>query len=115
MFDSPEFQALRREYVQGILERCEQLRAYVRQLRAGEPVDLREIRQEVHKCRGSAGFYGFPSLTQAAAAAEDQLVMVIDGEAPRDDATLSDLVEAVVAAAESCAREVGLSTDPGHE
>ena len=108
MINNPEFQALRREYMQGVLERCAYLEGEAERLRTGQPVDLRQLRQEIHKCRGSGGFYGFSKLSSTSAVAEDQLVLVLDGEADRDDAQLAQLVAGVVEAARAGAREVGL-------
>lgn len=108
MIDNPEFQALRREYMQGVLERCAYLEGEAQRLRAAEPVDLRQLRQEIHKCRGSGGFYAFGGLSSASAVAEDRLVLVLDGEAERNDAELAALVDGVVEAARAGAREVGL-------
>jgi HPt (histidine-containing phosphotransfer) domain-containing protein len=108
MFNSPEFQALRREYMQGVLERVAYLREQAGLLRSGSGVDLKPIRQEIHKSRGSGGFYGFKELSAAAAKAEDQLVLTMDGEIDRDDQALATLVEQVAEVAEVAAREVGL-------
>ncbi|HYG58761.1 MAG TPA: Hpt domain-containing protein [Symbiobacteriaceae bacterium] len=108
MYNNPEFQALRREYMQGVLERCQYLSEETERLRKGEPVDLRGLRSEIHKCRGSGGFYGFTALSGASAVAEDQLVLVLDGEAERNDQELTELVQRVVDAIHAAAREVGL-------
>lgn len=108
MFNTPEFQALRREYLLGAMERTEQLREEAVRLRNGEPVDLTLLRQEIHKFRGSGGFYGFADLSAASATAEDQLIMVIGGERSRDDQRLAELVENVVAAAQAAAKATGL-------
>lgn len=107
MFNSPEFQALRREYLLGVLERNGFLREEAAKLRNGTLGDLKPLRQEIHKSRGSGGFYGFTRLSQAAAAAEDRLVLTIDGEIDRDDAALAALVDNVITATEEAAREVG--------
>jgi len=104
MADMQEYEALRREYLQGVVERAEQLRAGVQALRQGRPVDLKALRQEVHKLRGSGGFYGYRSLSEAAGRAEDTLNLVLDGEIPRDDSQLADLVAQVVAEIEAAAR-----------
>jgi len=104
MADMQEYEALRREYLQGVVERAEQLRAGVQALRQGRPVDLKALRQEVHKLRGSGGFYGYRSLSEAAGRAEDRLNLVLDGEIPRDDSQLADLVAQVVAEIEAAAR-----------
>lgn len=96
MFDSAEFAALRAEYLQSARERAGRLREAVAALRRGEPVDLGQLRQEVHKLRGSGGFYGFKALSDAAAAAEDALIQVLGGDRERDDAALADLVARVV-------------------
>jgi HPt (histidine-containing phosphotransfer) domain-containing protein len=106
MFDNPEFQALRREYIAGAMDRCAHLQEETGKLKAGGDVDLKSLRQEIHKFRGSGGFYGFSALSGAAARAEDQLVLVLDGEAPRDDSLLAVLVDAVVATLQAAAQEV---------
>lgn len=108
MLNTPEFQALRREYLQGVLQRCVHLGVEAGRLRASLPVDLRALRQDVHKFRGSGGFFGFPELSAASATAEDQLVMVIDGEAERNDQALADLITRVVGVAQTAAAELGL-------
>jgi len=108
MFNSPEFQALRREYLQGVLERIAFLKEETARLRSGGLTDLKPLRQEIHKSRGSGGFYGFTQLSQASAAAEDQLVLTIDGEIDRDDQALAALVDRVVAEAEAAARDLAL-------
>jgi chemotaxis protein histidine kinase CheA len=92
----------------GVLERCSYLRQEVDKLRGGQVPDLVQLRQEIHKCRGSGGFYGFGQLSATSARAEDQLVLVLDGEAERNDAQLSDLIDLVITAAEAGAREIGL-------
>ncbi len=108
MYNTAEFQALRREYLQGALERCSHLQSEADRLRAGAGVDLRPLRQEIHKLRGSGGFYGFAALSTAAGAAEDQLILTMDDEIERDDARLADLVTKVVATARVAAKELGL-------
>jgi HPt (histidine-containing phosphotransfer) domain-containing protein len=108
MYNTPEFQALRREYLQGALERCGHLRAEADRLRAGGPVDLAELRQEVHKFRGSGGFYGFQQLSAASGTAEDQMILILDGEADRDDLGLAGLVDRVVEAVHEAAADAGL-------
>jgi len=104
MFDSAEFAALREEYLQGVLQRAGHLREAVTALRQGSPVDLRQLRQEVHKLRGSGGFYGFKALSAAAAEAEDALLMVLDGELERDDKALADLVDRVLEEIDAASR-----------
>jgi len=108
MYDMPEFQSLRREYLVNALERCASLEAESARLRSGEAVDLKALRQEVHKLRGSGGFYGFTALSSAAAQAEDHIVLVLDGELPRDDHQIASLVAAVVTAAREAANAFGL-------
>lgn len=108
MYNTPEFQALRREYLEGALERCAHLRNAAEHLRADEPVDLVALRQEIHKFRGSGGFYGFKDLSAAAAAAEDALILTLDGELERDHSRLGELVGLVADAADAAAKELGL-------
>ncbi|MBP2018294.1 chemotaxis protein histidine kinase CheA [Symbiobacterium terraclitae] len=104
MPNMPEYEALRREYLQGVVERAGQLRAGAEALRRGEDADLRALRQEVHKLRGSGGFYGYRSLSEAAGRAEDALNLVLDGELPRNDAQLADLLDQVIAEIEAAAK-----------
>lgn len=107
MFNTPEFQALRREYIQGAIERCDYLREQAGLLKQGDPsVDLLKLRQEIHKFRGSGGFYGFAELSQASATAEDRLIQVLDGDVTRDNEALAGLVERVVEAAEAAQRSL---------
>lgn len=101
MLNNPEFQALRREYLESAAERCAHLMHEVERLRAGQPVDLAKLRQEVHKFRGSGGFYGFQELSAASGRAEDHMIMVIDGKQERDGPAIAALVKAVVAACRS--------------
>lgn len=108
MFNTPEFQALRREYLQGVIERAAYLRDEAANLRKGGSVDLKQLRQEIHKFRGSGGFYGFAALSAASGQAEDQLVLTLDGEIERDDETLATLVDRVVEAVEAAAKEAGM-------
>lgn len=96
MYNTPEFQALRREYLQGAAERADHLQEQVTALRQGDEVDLRQLRQEIHKLRGSGGFYGFRALSDAAAKAEDHVILTLDDEIERDDQRIADLVEQLV-------------------
>lgn len=104
LYDTAKFDALRREYLQGAAERAALLQRQAEQLRTGAPVDLKAIRQEVHKLRGSGGFYGFKALSEAAARAEDTLILVLDGEMERNDQQLAGLVQQVVDAVAEAAR-----------
>jgi HPt (histidine-containing phosphotransfer) domain-containing protein len=108
MYDTPEFQALRREYLQGAVGRMAHLQAEADSLRQGLPVDLRALRQEVHKLRGSGGFYGFHDLSAAAAEAEETLILVLDEELGRDDRQIAALVDRVVQAVAEAAAKAGL-------
>lgn len=103
MYDTPEFQSLRREYLQGAVARIGQLTEAAAALRCGAPVDLKQLRQEIHKLRGSGGFYGFHTLSHAAAEAEEALVLILDGERARDDLQIASLVDRVVQALEAAA------------
>ncbi|MFZ5814379.1 MAG: Hpt domain-containing protein [Bacillota bacterium] len=96
MYDTPEFQALRREYLQGAIQRVELLMEQAEALRQGASVDLKPLRQEIHKLRGSGGFYGFHELSNAAARAEDTIILILDGELERDDQQVAALVDRVV-------------------
>lgn len=107
MFNTPEFQALQREYLQSAIERCAHLKHEAELLRAGQPVDLKNLRQEIHKFRGSGGFYGFKELSLASGEAEDHLILVMDGELERDDRAIADRVERVIATAEAATRKLG--------
>ncbi len=106
--DSPEFQALRVEYMQSVLERCGYLTDAVQALQTDPDLDLMPLRQEAHKIRGSGGFYGFSPLSERAAAIEDLILQIRDGEATRDHVVLASLVAALVDAARAGAGEVGL-------
>lgn len=108
MYNTEEFQALRREYIQGALERCSQLQSEADRLRAGAVVDLKQLRQEIHKFRGSGGFYGFTLLSTTSGTAEDQLILTMNNEIAHDGVRLADLVSTVVAAAHAAAKELGL-------
>lgn len=108
LYDSPEFQALRREYAAGAKERSARLHMAAAALRQGEAVELTQLRQEIHKLRGSGGFYGFARLSAAAGKAEDQILLILDGEAERNDQALSTLVADVAAEAEAAAQEAGI-------
>lgn len=108
MYDTPEFQALRREYLQGAVERTGLLQAGADALRNGSAIDLKQLRQEIHKLRGSGGFYGYRELSDAAAKAEDTLILVLDEELERDDQQLATLVERLVERITAAAAEVGL-------
>lgn len=108
MHNTPEFQALRREYLQGAVERTEHIREQADQLRQGAPVDLKQLRQEIHKLRGSGGFYGFQELSEAAGKAEDTLILVIDEELERDDQQIATLVDRLVQAVTDAAARAGL-------
>lgn len=108
MYDTPEFQALCREYLQGAVERTAHLKAAVTALHQGTLPDLKPLRQEIHKLRGSGGFYGFQGLSEAAARAEDTIVLVLDEELERDDQQIASLVERLVQAVEEAAAKAGL-------
>lgn len=108
MYNTPEFQALRREYLQGAVDRVAPLRAEAALLRQGALVDLRPLRQEIHKLRGSGGFYGFQELSDAAAKAEDTIILVVDEELERDDQQIAALVERLVQTVEEAAAKAGL-------
>lgn len=97
MNGSEEFEALRREYIQSAQQRSEVLEKAAASLRKGETVDLKELRQGVHKLRGSGGFYGFAQLSAAAGEAEDQLILVLEGEAEQNNEALAGLMDKVAA------------------
>jgi len=104
MYDTAEFDALRREYLQGAIERAEHLQQQAEELRVGAQVDLKALRQEIHKLRGSGGFYGYKALSEAAARAEDTLILVLDDELDRNDQQIADLVQQVVDAVSEAAK-----------
>ena len=108
MFNTPQFQALRREYVENTLARCLHLEQEAASLRSGGQADLQAIRLEIHKFRGSGGFYGFKEISVASAIAEDQLILVLEGTIERNDALLADQVDLVVASVRAAAAEIGL-------
>jgi chemotaxis protein histidine kinase CheA len=105
VYETPEFRALRREYVASALQRVGYLRSEAGSL--GRAIDLVRLRQEVHKLRGSGGFYGFHELSAVAAAAEAYLVQICDGEATLEKERLGALIDAVAEAAQAASREVG--------
>lgn len=106
MYNTPEFQALRREYLESCQERCNFLRGEAELLRSGAEVDLKRLRQEIHKFRGSGGFYGFKDLSAASGDAEDYLVQVFDGETDLHLPRLMALVERVVVTCEAAWNEL---------
>lgn len=108
MYDTPEFQALRHEYLQGAAQRTEHLKEQAEALRQGRPIDLKELRQEIHKLRGSGGFYGFTELSNAAARAEDTIILVLDEELERDDQQIAALVDGLVAEVDQAIAKTGL-------
>jgi chemotaxis protein histidine kinase CheA len=109
MFNAPEFQALRREYVEGALGRCHYLAGEAERLLVGDPVDIVLLRHEVHRLRGSGGFYGFAAISEAAAATEDYLLAVIAGTVVLDRGG-GALLLAVVAAVQAAKSEVNSPT-----
>lgn len=111
MINNPDFLALRREYIEGAWERARVLRETMARAAAGEAIDLRQLRQEVHKLRGSGGFYGFKTITIAAGEAEDYLLGVLDDDQPLEQARLAQLIGEVATACEEAAREVGLPVE----
>ncbi|MFZ5824882.1 MAG: Hpt domain-containing protein [Bacillota bacterium] len=110
MYDTPEFQALRREYLQGALDRVAHLKEHAHLLRNGALADLKELRQEIHKLRGSGGFYGFHELSEAAARAEDTIILVLDEELDRNDQQIAALIDRVVETVNTAAAQAGLSS-----
>lgn len=109
MYDTPEFKTLRLEYLNGARERIEPLKSMAEQLRRNEPVDLKQLRQEVHKLRGSGGFYGFTDLSRASAEAEDTIILVLDDELEQNNQQIATLVERVVETVVEAAAKSGLS------
>ncbi len=73
--------ALRAEYLETTKQQIQPLQAAADWLAAGTPPEseLYALRQRVHKLRGSGGFYGFAQVSEAAAALEDQLLLVLQG------------------------------------
>jgi len=108
MYNTPEFQALRREYLQGAVQRTEHLREQAALLRQGAEVDLKGLRQEIHKLRGSGGFYGFQELSQASGRAEDTLILVLDEEIERDNQQIADLIDRVVDEVQDAVAKTGI-------
>lgn len=108
MYDTPEFQSLRREYLQGALDRIAHLKEQAELLRRGALVDLSELRQEIHKLRGSGGFYGFQELSNASAKAEDTIILIRDEELERNDEQIAALVDRVVETVAEAAAKAGL-------
>jgi len=105
MYETPEYLALRREYLQNAAVHAKHLRKRLQELREGAAVDLLQLRKEVHKLRGSGGFFGFRALSEAAARAEDTILLVLDGEMERDDQQIADLVERLLEEIAAAIRE----------
>lgn len=105
MYQTPEYLALRREYLRNAAVHAEHLRKRIQEMRAGAATDLPQLRQEVHKLRGSGGFFGFRELSEAAARAEDTILLMLDGELERDDQQVADLVEKLLEAIADAVRE----------
>jgi len=108
VMNSPEFQTLRLEYMQSVLERCDYLSDSAQCLKSEQEVDLITLRHEIHKLRGSGGFYGFTQLSERAAAAEDLILQIRSGVADQDRSALALLVLALVDTAQANARSLGL-------
>lgn len=53
MMNSPEFQALRLEYMQSVVDRCGYLADAAQALQTNQDLDLIPLRHEIHKIRGS--------------------------------------------------------------
>jgi len=106
--NSPEFKALQLEYLQSVLERMDHLAQSAQALQGNQDVDLIPLRHEIHKVRGSGGFYGFAELSDRAAAAEELIVQIRDGMAVRDNLKLAALVVALLQTARSEATRLGL-------
>lgn len=104
MYQTPEYLALRREYLQNAAVYAKHLRQRVQQLREGG-ADLDQLRKEVHKLRGSGGFFGFRGISEAAAQAEDAILPMLSGEAERDDRRVADLVERLVEEIDAAVRQ----------
>lgn len=108
VMNSPEFKALRLEYMQSVLERCDHLANAAYALQTNQNIDLTSLRNEIHKIHGSGGFYGFTQLSERAAVAEDLIMQIRSGEAVRDNFALASLVFALVETARTDATHIGL-------
>jgi len=88
--------ALKRRFAEGAAEDVREVRALLAGGAAAPDGDpARRLRKLVHDLRGSGGAYGFPAITAAAAAIEDELLA---GRAPAE-ATVERLGAAVLDAA----------------
>lgn len=85
--------ALRAEYLQSARAQVAYLEDVAGRLTAGRLSDaeVAALRQQVHRLRGSGGFYGFAAISAAAAALEDNLLLFLQAEQPYDGPRLGAL------------------------
>lgn len=79
------FRPLRRQYLQNARARMAELDGLERALN-GDAAALAQIRRLAHQLRGSGGFYGYPRITEAAAALETLIAETPAGQPPPPDA-----------------------------
>jgi HPt (histidine-containing phosphotransfer) domain-containing protein len=84
--DDRDLEEILRQYVQDLPERSSAI------LRAVEASDIETLKHLAHQLKGSAGAYGFPLITDAAAAVETALSSGVDAALLRSRAEeLADL------------------------
>jgi len=83
LINDPELADLLQDFVKMLPERIDRLFELLTQR------DLEELRQVAHQLKGAAGGYGFPPITDRAAALEDQLIQ--DAPLEQIAATVSEL------------------------
>lgn len=104
---------LRTDYLAGLAGHVPFLSGAAAELAGGghQTATLHQLREVVHRLRGSAGFYGEPRLSELAAAVEDPLVASLrDGEpleARAIAAAVAELARAVAAACRAHRAESG--------
>jgi HPt (histidine-containing phosphotransfer) domain-containing protein len=91
----PEFKAMRQEFVDSFGPRKQALDAALARLKAATPAQSDPPTQDItaiaHKIAGTAQTYGFPKLTEAAAALEDWITL--SPSAPREMTALIGYTE----------------------
>lgn len=111
---SRRYQEMRVAYLQQVRELVPALTDAGEQ--AGDRAGLVELRRQVHRLRGSAGFYGYPEIGTSAASLEDWVVAVLDGDTHLTPERLQQLLGsllATIAAAQPPAGLWGKENPPG--
>jgi len=75
MTDAEFFDQLRRECLTEGVARVGELRADIEAVRAGRADALKSLKLGLHRLAGSGGSYGFPQITAASRAAEEQAAL----------------------------------------